>query len=325
MEYVDYRRYADYLRPVGSDAVGTPLNSPLSSESLGAASGLDCGSRLSFNGAGRWGARPNAAWHPSSCCCCCARDWRWSGGGGRNGREDARSLATVVAVLPAAVLVPPGDQLWFDPNLSAVRPPLSGDCASPKSLPSYCLGTPLCRPFQVEHIVGDARKQFFLSLMITSENFGSFFGPIWGALSDAAVGSDGRRRRRPIIVFGQCLFVAACVLMASAESFSVLLLSYMLFTFTATLSGAPYVVTNTTVPLEQRGMYNAMWSYQSLLMGFITSGLGAAVGENYLSQSGAYAISYVVALFPTLPIGAQTHTTPPSFVTTRALLHPLSS
>jgi MFS family permease len=230
----------------------------------------------------------------------------------------------VVAVLPAAVLVSPGDQLWFDPNLSAVRPPLSGDCASPRSLPSYCLGTPLClsvslslslslslclcRPFQVEHIVGDARKQFFLSLMITSENFGSFFGPIWGALSDAAVGSDGRRRRRPIIVFGQCLFVGACVLMASAESFSVLLLSYMLFTFTATLSGAPYVVTNTTVPLEQRGMYNAMWSYQSLLMGFITSGLGAAVGENYLSQSGAYAISYAVALFPTLPIGAQTHT-----------------
>lgn len=142
--------------------------------------------------------------------------------------------------------------------------------------------------------------------MITSENFGSFFGPIWGALSDAAVGPDGRRRRRPIIVFGQCLFVGSCVLMASAESFAVLLLSYMLFTFTATLSGAPYTVTNTTVPLEQRGLYNAMWSYQSLLMGFITSGLGAAVGEKYLSQSSAYAISYVVALFPTLPIGTHT-------------------
>jgi MFS family permease len=109
--------------------------------------------------------------------------------------------------------------------------------------------------------------------MVTSENFGSFFGPIWGALSDAAVGSDGRRRRRPIIVFGQCLFVGACVLMATADSFYVLLLSYMLFTFTATLSGAPYTVTNTVVPLEQRGLYNAMWSYQSLVVGFITSAL----------------------------------------------------
>ena len=29
---------------------------------------------------------------------------------------------------------------------------------------------------------------------------------------------------------------------------------------------------------------------------------GAAVGEKWLSQSGAYAISYVVAVFPTLPI-----------------------
>jgi MFS family permease len=181
----------------------------------------------------------------------------------------------------------------------------------PSLSPLTVSGRPLRRPFQVEHIVGDARKQFFLSLMITSENFGSFFGPIWGALSDAAVGSDGRRRRRPIIVFGQCLFVGACVLMASAESFSVLLLSYMLFTFTATLSGAPYTVTNTTVPLEQRGVYNAMWSYQSLLMGFITSGLGAAVGEKYLSQTGAYAISYVVALFPTLPIGVHTRHCPP--------------
>ena len=42
--------------------------------------------------------------------------------------------------------------------------------------------------------------------------------------------------------------------MATAESFGVLLLSYMLFTLTATLSGAPYTVTNTIVPLEQRGL-----------------------------------------------------------------------
>ena len=114
-------------------------------------------------------------------------------------------------------------------------------------------------PFEVEDIVGQSRKQFFLSLMVTSQNVGSFFGPVWGALSDAAVGKDGRRRRRPIIVVGQLLFVLACVVMATAESFVQLLLSYMLFTMTATLSGAPYTVTNTAVPLEQRGLFNALW------------------------------------------------------------------
>jgi len=78
-------------------------------------------------------------------------------------------------------------------------------------------------------------------------------------MSDAAVGKDGRRRRRPIIVVGQLLFVLACTVMATAESFTVLLLSFMLFTMTATISGAPYTVTNTAVPLEQRGLFNALW------------------------------------------------------------------
>ena len=121
-------------------------------------------------------------------------------------------------------------------------------------------------PFQVEDIVGQSRKQFFLSLMVTSQNVGSFFGPVWGALSDAAVGKDGRRRRRPIIVVGQLLFVLACVVMATAESFVQLLLSYMLFTMTATLSGAPYTVTNTAVPLEQRGLFNALWVRTAALL-----------------------------------------------------------
>ena len=114
-------------------------------------------------------------------------------------------------------------------------------------------------PFQVEDIVGQSRKQFFLSLMVTSSNIGSFFGPVWGALSDAAVGKDGRRQRRPMIVIGQILFVLACTLMALADSFMVLLLSFMLFTMTATISGAPYTVTSTAVPLEQRGLFNAIW------------------------------------------------------------------
>jgi MFS family permease len=308
MEYVDYRRYADYLRPAGSDVID--------------------GAR----GRSRRGLHQAQA------------------------QEEEKEAAVAVAAAASAAAAPTGPKrlpvwwlfflplYWFPQGINfgliqtyllCVSQPRTARC----TVRAVCLSLsdhfPHARsPFQIEDICGDARKQFFLSLMVTSENFGSFFGPIWGALSDAAVGSDGRRRRRPIIVFGQCLFVGACVLMATADSFYVLLLSYMLFTFTATLSGAPYTVTNTVVPLEQRGLYNALWSYQSLVQGFITSSLcacssqrsaspvvssvgvvggddtntrlprcsGAAVGEKWLSQSGAYAISYVVALFPTLPI-----------------------
>jgi MFS family permease len=132
-------------------------------------------------------------------------------------------------------------------------------CPQPWHVPLWGLIQTYLLPFQVEDIVGQSRKQFFLSLMVTSSNVGSFFGPVWGALSDAAVGKDGRRQRRPMIVIGQILFVLACTLMALADSFMVLLLSFMLFTMTATISGAPYTVTSTAVPLEQRGLFNAIW------------------------------------------------------------------
>ena len=69
----------------------------------------------------------------------------------------------------------------------------------------------------------------------------------------------GRYLRRPIIVVGQLFFCGACLVMATADSFAVFLLSYMLFTMTATMSGAPYVSVNTLVPTQQRGMYNAFW------------------------------------------------------------------
>ena len=54
--------------------------------------------------------------------------------------------------------------------------------------------------------------------------------------------------------------------MATADSFIVLLLSFMLFTMTATISGAPYTVTNTAVPLEQRGLFNALWVRTAALL-----------------------------------------------------------
>ena len=95
-------------------------------------------------------------------------------------------------------------------------------------------------PFQVAAIVGDKRKHVAYSLTVVASNIGSIQGPIWGALSDKSVASDGRRRRRPFVVAGQVLFSFACFFLMTSKTFWAFELSYMLWTFTATLSGAPY-------------------------------------------------------------------------------------
>jgi Na+/melibiose symporter-like transporter len=70
------------------------------------------------------------------------------------------------------------------------------------------------------------------------------------------------------------------------------------------LSGAPYTAIYTeTIPTDQRGVFNAFASYQTIVVGFIISSLGAMMGENHLSDRGAYIISIAVCIFPTIPIG----------------------
>jgi MFS family permease len=102
-------------------------------------------------------------------------------------------------------------------------------------------------PFQIEAIVGNApgRKQMAISLMTVAGNIGSMSGPIWGSLSDKLVDRNGRRMRRPIIVFGQILFCGSCLGIANTEpggifkTFPWFMFFYMLFTLTANISGAP--------------------------------------------------------------------------------------
>lgn len=95
-------------------------------------------------------------------------------------------------------------------------------------------------PFQVAAIVGDKNKHVAYSLTVVASNIGSIQGPIWGALSDKSIASDGRRRRRPFVIMGQLLFSVACFFLMTSKTFWAFELSYMLWTFTATLSGAPY-------------------------------------------------------------------------------------
>ena len=95
-------------------------------------------------------------------------------------------------------------------------------------------------PFQVAAIVGDKHKHVAYSLTVVASNIGSIQGPIWGALSDKSVDRNGRRRRRPFVIAGQVLFSFACYFIMTSKTFWAFELSYMLWTFTATLSGAPY-------------------------------------------------------------------------------------
>ena len=158
-------------------------------------------------------------------------------------------------------------------------------------------------PFQVAAIVGDKRKHVAYSLTVVASNIGSIQGPIWGALSDKSVASDGRRRRRPFVVAGQVLFSFACFFLMTSKTFWAFELSYMLWTFTATLSGAPYTAicapTSPPPPLrpllccadrpliadtesictEQRGFFNAVQQWQTLFVSFGVSALGVLLGE----------------------------------------------
>lgn len=166
-------------------------------------------------------------------------------------------------------------------------------------------------PFQIEALVGNApgRKQMAISLQTVAGNIGSMSGPIWGTLSDKLVDKDGRRMRRPVIVFGQLLFCGACLGIANTrpdgyfKTFPWFMFFYMLFTLTANISGAPYISVNVTIPKRQRGKYAAFTSWQAMFMGFCTAGLGAALGKNLLTTAEVYAIAIALALFPTLPIG----------------------
>ena len=158
-------------------------------------------------------------------------------------------------------------------------------------------------PFQVATIVGNAGKHRAYALMIVCSNVGSFIGPIWGALSDKSVWSDGRRARRPWVVVGQLLFCIACLLMAFGKVFWVFLLSYLLYTATATISGAPYTSIFTTVPTEQRGLYNSLQSWQGLFVSFIVAALGVLLGEKVFSNDNAYTLIIALSIFPTIPLG----------------------
>jgi hypothetical protein len=166
-----------------------------------------------------------------------------------------------------------------DPLATARPPPNSADAAPwplwwllflpvywvPQNIGSQLIQTYVI-PFQVESIVGDANKHMAYSLMMISKQIGSLFSPVWGSVADNLVGKDGRQCRRWMIVVGMLLWSADTAFMGLSSTFPMLMLSYLLYTATATVSGAPYVTVYQMVPTRQRGKLVAFDKLESFLV-----------------------------------------------------------
>eukprot|EP01052_Picozoa_sp_SAG31_P005228 SAG31_NODE_227_length_19818_cov_6.503271_5_plen_318_part_00 len=157
-------------------------------------------------------------------------------------------------------------------------------------------------PFQVEAVAGDTHKHVAYSLMMISKQIGSCFAPVWGAVSDKLVAADGRQCRRWMVVIGMLLWSADTALMGVSHSFSLLMVSYLLYTATATVSGAPYVTVYQTVPTRQRGKLVAFDRIENFLVRLIANGFAVLLGEKLMSRAAAYAVA-VILLPLSIPFG----------------------
>lgn len=112
-------------------------------------------------------------------------------------------------------------------------------------------------PSQVLKIVGDLNKGTALAFVLVPGAFVSLFAnPLFGWLSDQ---THGRLavwgRRRPYILAGTLVNVAALVWMASARDIPSLTLAYILVQFSSNAAQAPFhALLPDIVPVEQRGL-----------------------------------------------------------------------
>src|SRR5205823_3152055 len=112
-------------------------------------------------------------------------------------------------------------------------------------------------PSQVFKIVGELHKGEALAFVLVPGAFISLFAnPLFGWLSDR---THGRLavwgRRRPYIVIGTLVNVAALVWMASARDIPSLTLAYALAQFSSNAAQAPFhALLPDIVPVEQRGL-----------------------------------------------------------------------
>lgn len=112
-------------------------------------------------------------------------------------------------------------------------------------------------PSQVLKIVGDLNKGTALAFVLVPGAFVSLFAnPLFGWLSDRTHGRLAAwGRRRPYILVGVIVNVAALIWMASARDITSLMLAYILAQFSSNAAQAPFhALLPDIVPVEQRGL-----------------------------------------------------------------------
>ena len=172
---------------------------------------------------------------------------------------------------------------WFPQNIGA------------KLVTTYII------PFQVEAVAKE-NKQIAYATMMVLKQVGSCFAPVWGALSDKLVTKEGRQCRRPMLVVGMVLWGVDTVFLGLSNTYMTLLISYGLYSATATVSGAPYVVVYPTVPTRQRGKLVAFDRLWNFLVQLIANGMAVLMGQKLMSRDAAYAMA-VVMMPLSIPFG----------------------
>jgi MFS family permease len=123
-------------------------------------------------------------------------------------------------------------------------------------------------PSQVFKIVGDLHKGEALAFVLVPGAFVSLFAnPLFGALSDRTRGRLASwGRRRPYILVGTIVNVAALVWMASARDIPTLAIAYIIVQFSSNAAMAPFhALLPDIVPSEQRGLASGVMGLLSVV------------------------------------------------------------
>ena len=134
-------------------------------------------------------------------------------------------------------------------------------------------------PSQVFKLVGELQKGEALALILVPGAFVSLFAnPLFGMLSDETRGRFARiGRRRPYILLGTLVNVAALVWMALARDILSLAVAYALIQFSNNAATAPFhALLPDIVPREQRGLASGVMGLLATsgsISGVIVSGI----------------------------------------------------
>ena len=166
-------------------------------------------------------------------------------------------------------------------------------------------------PANVALLVGSEDKARYLGYTVTIMMVIQNCQPIMGSISDK---TRSRRfgRRRPYIIFGQVLSVAALVIMRNATGFWTLCWGYQLYQVGNCFAFATWCAIQPGLRENQRGMFGGYVSLGNAVGYLGAALLGLAAGKHWLSHNTVWAILIALQL-PVLLIGLASFSASPGF------------